>query len=170
MRKVIKEGREASMKLGPSEKGVLPAGYYETVQGLEDSLRNVTSKDVADNVLNSMQTGKAASEAHSASVANMMGGRVDPKTGALSPVGGVVHSVANPISARWSNLVQNRTIDKAVQKIKFSNDPNLQEVAKWIESAGSPAAQTARAFVAAKKNKDFLKTIQDEGQGKKDDQ
>jgi hypothetical protein len=168
MREVIKEGRENSMTKGPSEKGVLSTPYYETVQGLEDSLRNVTDKSTADNVLKSMQVGKAADEAHTASVTSAQGGRVDPKVGGLGPVGSAIHSVGAPISARWGAYVQNRTVDKAIAKMNESMDPQMKQLAQWITSASSPTGVAARSFVAAKQSPEFLKAIQegDDNDGK----
>lgn len=163
MREVIKEGRENSLTKGPSEKGVLSTPYYETVQGLEDSLRNVTDKDTADNVLRSMQVGKAADEAHTASVGALQGGRTNLKTSGLGPVGSAMHSVADPISARWNAYIQNRTIDKAIAKMNESMNPQMQALSQWITSAASPTGVAARSYVAAKQNPEFLKAIQDGG-------
>ncbi len=168
MRAVIKQGRENSMTKGPSEKGVLGAEYYETVQGLEDSLRNVTDKGTADNVLNSMQVGKAADEAHTASVHSLQGGRSDIKTSGLGAAGSLAHSVSAPISARWAAWNQNRTVDKAIAKMNESLNPQMQQLAQWIQSAGSPTGVAARSFVAAKQSPEFLKAIQegDDNDGK----
>lgn len=157
----LRAGRAQAGGAKPSvEKGAVEPAFIES----SDALARIAAQNMSGaeyiELQNAIQRAKAAEEAAKSSTANLMGGISEPslRGGAKTTV---ASSLANPILSRWRMYRQNRIVDNAINKLRTANDPGLQDLAKWIESASGEAGVAARSFIAAKQNPEFLKMIQE---------
>jgi len=146
----------------PSGKPRTESDYIEA----GNAFKNVASAVGGDvqAIESAMQNAKAAQEAAQSAGLAAAGGHPDLNVKA-STKWAAATTISNPVTTRWRLLQQNRAYN-AIKRIEASN-PELKAISNWIESASSPAVAATRTYIAAKKNPEVMKAIQDEGQDKK---
>jgi len=160
------EGREANLLPAAAGGAVLGGALGAAGEGLVGkaaSLKAKGAKAAAD---------KAAEEAARAGQAAALGGVMEP--GVKASKGWTIsETVAKPIEMRWRIWQQNRAFD-SIERIRKaaerSNSPEVKAIYDWVNAAPNAATVAARTYIAAKKSPEILQSIQEEGQGKKNDE